>query len=56
MRKVRYCVGVSLDGYLASSDGSFEWLNRALDHCNEMLLLLTPFDVLIRDGAVSAAR
>ena len=29
MRKVIYYVGVSLDGCLASADGSFEWLNRA---------------------------
>ena len=29
MRNVKYCVGVSLVGYLASSDGSFEWLERA---------------------------
>jgi len=29
MRKVKYCVGVSLDGYLAGTDGSVDWLNRA---------------------------
>jgi len=29
MRKVVYHVGVSLDGCIASADGSFEWLNRA---------------------------
>ena len=28
-RKVTYSVGVSLDGYIAAVDGSFEWLNRA---------------------------
>ena len=41
---------------LGQNDRAFEWLNRALDHCNEMLLFLTPVDVLIRKGAVSAAR
>jgi len=29
MRKVIYAVGVSLDGYLASPDGSVAWLERA---------------------------
>ncbi len=29
MRKVKYAVGVSLDGYLAAPDGSVDWLNRA---------------------------
>lgn len=28
MRKVLYHVGLSLDGCIASADGSFEWLNR----------------------------
>lgn len=32
MRKVRYCVGISLDGYVASADGSFDWLNRAVSN------------------------
>lgn len=29
MRKVKYGVGVSLDGYIAAPDGSTEWLERA---------------------------
>lgn len=29
MRKVKYGVGVSLDGYIASPDGSVGWLERA---------------------------
>lgn len=29
MRKVKYAVGVSLDGYIAALDGSVEWLERA---------------------------
>ena len=29
MRKVKYSVGVSLDGYIAAPDGSVEWLDRA---------------------------
>ena len=29
MRKVKYAVGASLDGYVAAADGSVDWLNRA---------------------------
>lgn len=29
MRKLKYSVGVSLDGYIASPDGSVDWLERA---------------------------
>ncbi len=32
MRKVKYGVGVSLDGYIAALDGSTEWLHRATRH------------------------
>jgi dihydrofolate reductase len=32
MRKVKYGVGVSLDGYIAAPDGSTDFLNRALRH------------------------
>lgn len=34
MRKVKYSVGVSLDGYIAAPDGSVEWLDRATRKAN----------------------
>ncbi len=29
MRKVKYSIGISLDGYIAAPDGSVDWLDRA---------------------------
>jgi dihydrofolate reductase len=43
MRKVKYGVGVSLDGYLARLDGSVDWLDRATSGAKDEDFGMTAF-------------
>lgn len=43
MRKVKYSIGVSLDGYIAAPDGSVDWLDRATRKAKGEDFGMTPF-------------